>query len=498
MINNIIIVGGGTAGLISALMIKTKFVEKNITIIESSNIGIVGVGESSTEHWLTFCKYVGISQLSAILECNGTFKMGVYFENWSDESFMHVITEPYQITDDSYHKVYGHLIANNCAPLDMQSKKILQNLTSTSYFNDIDNSPTNQFHFDTFKLNQFLHKECLKRGIKIIIDDIDNVKLDDKTKEILYVSSKKNKYAAEFFIDCSGFAKLLMNKTYGIKWKSYSEYLPVNSAISFATDEMPEYNIYTKSTARNAGWSWTIPTQTRTGNGYVYCDDFIRKDEAHREMEEVYGRSLDIAKQFRFDPGRLEKAWHKNCYAVGLSQSFVEPLEATSIGSVIQQMLCFMNYLPSYDADTCNEKVNAIFDNIVDYVQAHYLVKREDTPFWREVKYNLKLTPGLEKLLEKWKNRLPMPTDFFCSWGLFRPVDYIPILYGLKWFNIEKIKYEYQNSGIDNSINFQLNNVDSKRFWISHKKMIKILIEGNYEEFNYEKKEPDLKFFNYR
>lgn len=498
IINNIAIVGGGTAGLISALILKKRFPEKNITIIESSNVGIVGVGESSTEHWDNFCKYVGISQLSAILECDATFKAGVYFENWSDESFMHVISEPYSKTDDSYYKVYGHLIANNCAPSEMQSKKILQNLIRTSYFNNIDNSPTNQYHFDTFKLNQFLHKECSKRGIKIIVDDIDNIKLDDKTKEILYVSSKKNKYAAEFFIDCSGFTKLILKNVYGINWISYSEYFPINSAISFSTDEMSEYNIYTKATARNAGWSWTIPTQTKTGNGYAYCDRFIDEEDAVKEMEIAHGKKLKILKTFKFDPGRLEKSWHKNCFAVGLSQSFIEPLEATSIGSTIQQMFCFINFLPSYDIDTCNKHVNEIFDNIADYVQSHYLIKREDTPFWKEIKYNLKVIKNLEKYLKIWKNRLPMPTDFFCPWGLFGPINYIPILYGLKWFDIEKIKYEYQNRGIDASIDFILRNEDAESFWISHKKIINILTEGNYKKINNEKKESNLfSFFNY-
>ena len=295
-IDNITIIGGGTAGLVSALILKRKFADKNITIIESSNIGIVGVGESSTEHWYGFCNYVGISPLSAILECDATFKIGVYFENWADENFLHWIADPFDRKEDDYYKVYGHLIANNCSTFDLHSKKQLQNLMSTSFFYDINDTPTKQYHFDTFKLNKFLHKECHNRGIKIVIDDIDDVKLDSKTEEILYVSSKKNKYAAEFFIDCSGFAKLILKNTYGINWISYSEYFPINSAISFGTDEMSEYNMYTKATARSAGWNWTIPTQTRTGNGYVYCDRFIDEENAVNEMEIAYGKKLKILK----------------------------------------------------------------------------------------------------------------------------------------------------------------------------------------------------------
>jgi len=478
IINDIIVVGGGTAGLISALMLKTKFPQKNIKIIESSNVGIVGVGESSTEHWGKFCKYVGIPHLSVILKSNATFKLGVYFENWSKNDFIHTIGYPFSQVSDDYYKVYGHLIANNSLPMELLSYSIPKNKLSMSYFNDIHNSPTNQYHFDTFALNELLHEECNKRGINIVIDDIECVTLNDKTDEILSILSKKSEYFADFFIDCSGFSRILLGDVYNIKWVSYSQYLPVNSAIAFATKEMEEYNMYTKSTARKSGWSWMIPTQTRTGNGYVYCDNFTSKDEAHQEMEEAYGQSLEIVKEFKFDPGRLEKAWHKNCYAVGLSQSFVEPLEATSIGSVIQQMFCFMNFLPSYDIKTCNEKVNLIFENIVDYIRAHYLVKKEDTPFWKEVKYNLKLTDNLENYLEMWKNRLPSVTDVSCNWAMFSAVNYIQILYGLGWFDVEKIKYEYENSGKDDSIDPFLKKYDDESFWLGHKEIIKLLKNG--------------------
>jgi tryptophan halogenase len=478
-IDSIIVVGGGTAGCIAALILKTKFPQKEIKIVESPDVGIVGVGESSTEHWSQFCKFVGINQLDAILHCNGTFKIGVYFENWAEEDFMHSIADPYLQTYGSYHGIFAHLISNNCSSKDLCNKFSWKNEIGTDNFNNLNDSPTNQYHFDTFALNNFLHEECRKRNIEIIIDNLTGANLDEETGDIRSLVSDEWEHFADFFIDCTGFAKLLLNKTYGVKWKSYSDYLPLNSAIAFPTDEMEEYNKYTKSTARNAGWSWTIPTQTRTGNGYVYCDGFIGKDEAHQEMEEAYGQSLEISKDFKFDPGRLEKAWHKNCYAVGLSQSFVEPLEATSIGSVIQQMFCFMHFLPSYDADSCNQHVNDIFDNIVDYIQAHYLIKREDTPFWKEVKYNLKLTPSLEIYLEKWKNRLPLVIDINCPWGMFNSVNYFQILHGLRWFNVENVKYEYDENCSETMKQDILNKLQldyDPSFSMSHKRFIKQIL----------------------
>lgn len=482
IVNKIIVVGGGTAGCISALILKTQFPQMNISIIESKNVGIIGVGESSTEHWSNFCQFVGIDALSAIIHCNATFKSGVYFENWSDKDFIHNISPPYAKTYGSYYGVYAHLISNNQNITDPYS---VANELSTNGFNHTNDSPYFQFHFDTFALNSYLHEICKSKEIDIIYDDLVGVHLKEESGDIRAVFSDDFEYDADFFIDCSGFSRLLLNQVYQIPWISYSEFLPLNSAVAFATDEMEEYNKYTKSTARNAGWSWTIPTQTRTGNGYVYCDEFIDKDEAHKEMEEAYGQSLDIAREFKFDPGRLEKAWHKNCYAVGLSQSFVEPLEATSIGSVIQQMFTFIHFLPSFDYNTCNDIVNDIFDNIVDYVQAHYLVKREDTPFWKQVKYNLKLTPKLESYLEKWKYRLPLSTDVHCQWGMFESSNYIPILYGLGWFDVDKIRHEYEeyhSSSLDDIIKSELNNNNRPSFSISHKKFIKEVLRAGYTQ----------------
>ncbi len=477
-IDSIIIVGGGTAGCISALILKTRFPQKEIKIIESSTVGIVGVGESSTEHWSHFCNFVGINQLDAVLHCNATFKIGVYFEGWGNEDYMHNISYPMFNLFNNYPINAAHVIANRRPKKDLQSKLTWENKVSLSNFNNLNDSPTNQYHFDTFALNKFLHDQCITRGIEIIEDDLLGANLTEDG-EIQSVYSENWEHFADFFIDCSGFSRLLLHKTYNISWKSYSEYFPLNSAISFQTEEMEEYNKYTKSTARKNGWSWTIPTQTRTGNGYVYCDGFIGKDEAHREMEEAYGQELEVARSFKFDPGRLEKAWHKNCYAVGLSQSFVEPLEATSIGSVILQMFCFMHFLPSYDVDSCNEHVNDIFDNIVDNVQAHYLVKREDTPFWKEVKYNLKLTPGLEYLLEKWKHRMPISSDIHCPWSMFGPINYIPVLYGLDWFDIEKIKNEYENYNCYDTCENTINNLNANEqngFIVGHKKLIKMIM----------------------
>ena len=442
-VDDIIVVGGGNAGYISALILKQSFPYKSIKIIESKSIGTIGVGESSSEQFAQFCSFCNISSLDLILRAKATFKNGIYFKDWSNADYLHHVN-----TTNCAASIRGHypymqsVVVYNKPNYEMNPCGTWINQVPLYFFNDLNNSPTNQFHFDTHALNEYLRELCIHRGIKVIEDKIVSSDLYEETGNLRCVTGRQ-KYYADFFIDCSGFSRLLLGKTLDVKWKSYSDYLPLNSAITFSTDEMEEYNMYTKATARDYGWSWEIPTQDSTGNGYVFSDKFINEDKAQQEMENVYGKKLDIGRTFKFDPGRLETSWQKNCFAVGLSQSFVEPLEATAIGSVINQMLAFVHHLPSNDMDGCNKVVNNIFDNIFDYVQAHYLVKREDTPFWKEVKYNLKLTSSLKSLLSKWEKRFPLNGDVLCRWGLFTEANYIPILYGLKWFNREVIEQEY-------------------------------------------------------
>ena len=442
--NNIIILGGGNAGYISALILKNTFPKKNIRVIKSKQVGIVGVGESSTEHFSDFCEYCNINKLELILKAKATFKNGIYFKDWGDKDFSGNIG-PITIFKRGSRFLYCHkAVANNRPNWELNTPGAWLPKIPLAFFNNMSDSPTNQFHFDTYELNSFLHEKCVEIGIEIVEDDIVGCKLNEESGDIVSLKGSID-YEADFFIDCSGFSRLLIGQVLGVKWKSYSEYLPLNSAIAFATKEMNEYNIYTESTARKYGWSWKIPTQDRTGNGYVFCDRFINKDQAQEEMEKVYGHEIDVTKTFKFDPGRLEKAWYKNCYAIGLSQSFVEPLEASSIGSIINQMFAFVHYFPTYSSDECNETVNDIFDNIFDFVQAHYLTKRNDTPFWKEVKYDLTLTPTLQVLLDKWKRRFPLAIDIRRNWGLFNSYNFIPILYGLKWFNQENVAKEYSN-----------------------------------------------------
>lgn len=477
-IKSITIMGGGTAGFISALVIKKKFPHIKIQLIKSEKIGIIGVGEGTTEHWKTFSDLIGVDMSEYLKECDATIKIGVLFENWSNKPYVHNIMGGYDLSHDGYYSIYAHLISNKYDTTKLSPKFFRDNLVLEQCLKDSKTKFfSNQLHFDSSKLNSLLEKKSKEFKIEIITDDIVDAVID-KNGNISSLISNKNSYESDFFIDCSGFQRFLLHKKLNMGWKSYEKHLILNSAFSFFTEEMENYNIFTKASAQKNGWSWTIPTQKRTGNGYVFCDKFTTFDDAKKEMDDLYKKDLKVRKSFKFEAGRLEKFWHKNCVAIGISGGFVEPLEASTLGYTIQQIRCLCNLLPSGDEETYNYHMNNTFDNVVDFVQAHYLVEREDTPFWKEIKNNLILTDSLSENLKKWKNRLPHASDINCSWPVFHPINYIQILYALNWFNIESIKDEYnfygERSEVLNKVNQLFSYDDLNK--ITHREFISRII----------------------
>ena len=311
----VIIVGGGTAGYVTALILKEKFQENiNIKVIRSKDIGIIGVGEGSTEDWSNFLTFTKIDKNLMVKECGATYKFGIMFEGWGEKKYLHSVISHWNILAGQEHVSYLNLILNK--------KKLNPDFLYNNIL-PVDIEPS-QFHFNTHKLNIFLEKTCEKRGIKIIDDIIDNV--DINTKGINFVESKKQKYEGDFFIDCTGFKRLLICKLGG-KWESYKKYLKVNSAITFQTPDEDNYNCWTLAKAMKFGWRFKIPVQGRHGNGYIFSDKYTNAEKAKLEVEKELGHEINIGKHIKFDPGRLDKVWIKNCVAIGLSANFVEPLE---------------------------------------------------------------------------------------------------------------------------------------------------------------------------
>lgn len=475
----ILTVGGGTAGLITAIILK-KHLNFQIDVVKSDKVGIVGVGEGSTEHFNEFLKVTGIDQYSILKECGATYKGGILFKNFSSKTYMHGVGFPFDSKTGQYSYVYGHQIGFNDDYL--QSINVWNNKLPLWYLNKVENVPFNQFHFDTFKLNAFLIKYAKSIGINVYDDEITDVVLK-QTGEIDYLTGEKEVYTYDFYIDATGFKRLLMSKL-GAKWKSYSKYMRMNSAITFPTEETDEYNLWTLAQGLDSGWMFRLPVQGRHGNGYIFDDNYISMDEAKKEVEKVVGKEVEIGKVFKFDPGALEKAWIKNCVAVGLSSLFVEPLEASSIGSTIQQSFLLMHRISNYDEksiNSYNKSFTDLTENIRDFIVLHYISDRKDTKFWKDLSYS-PIPDSLKENLEIWKHRLPIHEDFntLSDYIMFQDSNFILVLEGQNLFNRESIKKEFLQKPFAVVENAKLivekeRHVDVNVKTIGHKDFIKVI-----------------------
>lgn len=451
MNKKIAIVGGGTAGLVSALILKTRFPNFEIDLIYSKSIGTIEVGEGSTEHWRDFMHFVGMSQYDIIKNCDATYKLGIMFEDWGEKPYFHSVQTPFANKFGQYSYVYSKLISEGACSKDMSSEIFWDNELNVWFLGKEEEHVANQYHFNNYKLGEYLTKIAKAKGITFCEDDINEVILDE-SGNIESLTGRKRSYSYDFYIDCTGFKKLLISKL-GAKWISFEKYLRLNSAIVFPTQDEENYNIWTLSKAMSSGWLFRIPVWGRYGNGYIFDNSVIDVDEAHREVEEYFGKEITINKQINFTPGALDKAWIKNCCAIGLSGSFFEPLEASSIGTSIQQSFLLMHMLVNYDEKTIekyNQSFNDIIENIRDFIALHYITKRNDTKFWRNLR-SQEVPESLGNNLQKWQKRLPIREDFkhLSELILFKEDNFTMVMHGLDLFDKKAIGEEFKTFGED-------------------------------------------------
>jgi tryptophan halogenase len=280
------------------------------------------------------------------------------------------------------------------------------------------------YHFDAHAVGKYWKEYALKNGVRVIDSEVLSLNKNTQNGELDSVETTKGTIEGDLWIDCSGFARVLINPMGG-GWKSYSEYLPTNNAMpfiqQFEPNEVPK--LETLSHALSNGWMWKIPTQERYGCGYVYSDMFTTEEKALAELRKSLGKDVEPIRNIKFDCGRLENIWVKNVVAVGLSAGFVEPLEATSIHTTIVQLdylstisLNFATTKENVNFETNinqhNTFLNKLFDDIKDLIQLHYMSDREDTEFWKYCKYDLKRTDKVKHILDVAKHRCPSTLNF--------------------------------------------------------------------------------------
>jgi hypothetical protein len=428
----IVIVGGGTAGWLAACYLaRFNYPSDNqneITVIESSKIPIIGAGEGSTGIFTMLMKQSfsqwGISEKEFLYETESTLKLGINFKDWNGKGTQfYSPIQPSETTRGSVdtHVLVSHALGNyyDSSP----SGYLMANAYST-YANSGNTVHGHAYHFDAHKVGQYFKKYALKNGVNVIDTEVESLQMNSLTGDLESVQTAIGKIEGDMWIDCSGFSRVLIGPMGG-GWKSYAEYLKVNAAIpfieKFKDGEVP--NLETLSQAMPNGWMWKIPTQQRYGCGYVYSDNHTTYDKAVDELIKTLGREVEPLRNIKFDCGRVENPWVNNVVAIGLSQGFVEPLEATSIHATIVQLdflstnslnfiskksdIVFESNIKRY-----NEFVNRFFDDIKDLIQVHYMTQREDTEFWKNYKYEVPKTDNVQSILDVCKHRSPSMLDF--------------------------------------------------------------------------------------
>lgn len=416
-IKDIVIVGGGTAGWMAAAAISKLMARSglNITLIESETIGTVGVGEATIPQIMLFNKLLDIDENDFMKRTQATFKLGIEFVNWGrkGERYIHPFGG-YGVDMEGIHFHHFWEKAKRYDPnLPSLSDYCLQAFAAqNNKFTrpvNIDRSPLKKiayaFQFDAGLYAKFLREISEERGAKRIEGKVISV---DQNSENGYVESLNledgNTVKGDFFIDCTGFTGLLIEKTLKAGYNDWSDMLPVNHAVACACTQDEDPIPYTRATAKDAGWQWRIPLQHRLGNGYVFSDKFLSPDAAEQElMRSLEGAALAEPKHIKFTTGHRKKFWDKNCLSLGLAAGFMEPLESTSIHLIQTGLSRLMAQFPDKnfnqkDIDYYNKRTEDEYIRVRDFLILHYKASiRADTPFWQYIQ-NMHMP---EKLREK-------------------------------------------------------------------------------------------------
>lgn len=417
----IVILGGGTAGWITANLMATHWAQQNfdITLVESPDIGIIGVGEGSTPPLRGFMNAIGVKESDWMHECGATYKVGITFKDWSVKpGFTHYfhpfVSQPDEFTAPAFF--YNSFLRRKGINLEGHpdyfflatelAKQKLAPVAPPNFPFEINYG----YHFDSALLGTFLARTAASKGVKYVQATVSDVVLDQQGNIDYLKSVEGQTIKADFYVDSTGFRSQLLQQALKVPFISCAESLFNDSAVVFPTPQTGDVEVQTIATALKNGWAWTIPLTHRVGNGYVYSSRFCSKDAAETEFRQHLGLlNSDVeARHLQFKVGRAAEHWAKNCLAVGLSQGFIEPLEATALDMVQETVVRFIdaynrgNFTDQYRAEF-NQRISTRFDAVRDYIVCHYRINsRTDTEYWIENGRNEKVSPSLRSILSSW------------------------------------------------------------------------------------------------
>jgi tryptophan halogenase len=469
---NIVIVGGGTAGWLTALIAQKKYPQHDIILIESEKIGILGAGEAGTAQLVTTFNFLDISIEQILKNTKATIKAAAKFSGWSNKTpnFYHPFGIESSASEQASHEYFATVFDASFPASHMYAKindkamedycmitKICeqgkvpfikkQNLEKDFFeFYQLANW---SFSFDAKLMADFLCSIAIGRGVKRIIADVKNFSINEEGN-IYKIHFENRSIDSDFVFDCTGFQRLIIGKLFKSEWKSYKDVLPAKKALPFFLPTENEIPSFIEATAMDYGWMWKTPLQHRQGCGYVFDSDFISDEQAKREIEKTLGFEVEIPKTFVFEPGSYKDVWINNCFAVGLSAGFIEPLEATSLWSAINSLIIFFSVGNSIETKNKKQKenFNKMFkkrtEEIVDFIYLHYTTNKTNTDFWKNFNKNNKMPDFISYILQIIKER-PLSQEFdFYGKDTLAVDSYFYLLVGHDFLN-KNIMKKYKN-----------------------------------------------------
>ena len=372
-----------------------------VRLVESDDIGIVGVGEATLPHMKNFNDVIGIDEAEMMRRTQATFKLGIEFVDWGSRgsSYVHPfgVHGPPSAGLEFHHRWLRALKNGAAAPIEDYSYSIMAARRNRFDFPSANKAAVSStysyaYHFDASLYAAFLRSFAEARGVTRTEGKVKDIVLDAETGDVESLHLESGEIVrGDFFIDCSGFRSIILGEKLGAEWEDWTKWLPCDRAFAVPSDRNGELTPYTRSTAREAGWQWRIPLQHRTGNGYVFSSSFIDEDKAaHSLLANLDATALAEPRMLKFRAGRRVQSWRRNCLALGLASGFLEPLESTSIYLI---QIAIMHLLPLFPsrgrtdpvlADEFNRKMDIEYERIRDFLILHYkLGSRDDAEIWK-------------------------------------------------------------------------------------------------------------------
>lgn len=443
-ITSICIVGGGTAGWMAAAALSFKFKGQPVSIrlIESDEIGTVGVGEATLPHNRAFNATLKISEPELMRATEATFKLGIEFCGWGrpDDRYIHPFGDFGPPDSDlPFHHYWLRLrehgdrsrLDDYCYPIRIAEagKFRLPSTDPTA----IEATFRHAYQFDASRYARFLRKYSEANGVERVEGKIVDVKRHGETGFVEHVTlASGGTVPADLFVDCSGFRGLLIEQALSTGYEDWTRWLPCDRAVAVPCETRGPLTPFTRATARDSGWQWRIPLQHRVGNGHVYCSSYISDDEATDVLlKNLEGKPIAPPNKLRFTTGRRRQCWNGNVVAIGLSAGFLEPLESTSIWLIQEGITELIQLFPDRrfartDVDEYNRRMALNFERVRDFLLLHYVANEREGEFWRYFR-ELPLPDSLREKLDAWLTRgLVIPYEF----GAFLPPSWVAVMVG--------------------------------------------------------------------